>query len=258
MSKEPAFGDGPSQSCLGASCHGSQIWVFRLLLIMPFLYSGWNLLVLIFTAGFGALPVSGLEPFKHEQYILHNGTEANAAIAFSFRIGRNHDGGSEYRPFVAWLCMILTHNLVAPWLVYVGTHDPQRAIDYCILLQIVHLVLTTGVSGDVPRTSEWWLTSATSFLVQSQLSSLLIARLGVGRAVWVRRIARGPFGPPAAMPVAVCTDAPRPFKTAAVAHYSAGLGRDPAAGGELQIMAPLPPLPPRRDIVAGSYDSYVP
>lgn len=253
--KEPAFEDGPSYSCFGAPCYDSQIWVFRLLLIMTLLYTSWYFLILVFTAGFGALPVSGLEPFKRERYtLLLNGTESNAGVAFSFHIGRNDDGGSEYRPFVAWLCMILAHNLVVPWLVYVGTHDPKRAIDYCILLQIVHLVLTTGISGDLPRTPEWWLTSAISFLVQSQLSSLLIARFSVGRAVWVRRIARGPFGSRSAMPIAICMDAPRPSKTAALAGYS--FGTDPATDGELNNMAPLHPLPPRRDIVAGSYASY--
>lgn len=241
---EPEFQDGPSYSCCGAPCLHSQIWLWRMLIVMPPLYAVWYLLALIFLAGFSALPVSGLEPFKHEQFLLvPNATESNAAVALAYVVGRYDDGSAEYRPLVAWICMVLAHNLVAPWFVYIGAHDPERVVDYCIILQIVHLILTTGITGDIPRTPVWWVTSAISFLVQSQLSTFLIFRMGVGRAVWVRRVARGPLGARNAMPIAVSADDPQPFKF---------VGGEPV---DKASMVALPPMPSRRDIASGSYAS---
>jgi len=241
------FEDGPTLYCCGAPCFESQIWLFRFLLIMPWLYALWYVLVLIFTAAFGVLPVDGLEPFKHEHFLLRpNATEANGAVAFAAEVGRTDDGGREYRPLVAWLSLVLSHVLVAPWLVCIAAHDPKRVFDYCMVLQITHLILTTVISADVPSSPVWWGTTAVCFVVQSQLAFLYIARLPEGRAMWVRRVASGPFGSRRAIAISVTVDDAQPLKPAV-----------PPQSGRTQNMS-LPPIQPRREIATSPYGDYLP
>ena len=222
--------DGPSRFCLGRSCAESQIILARMLLIAPLLYAGWcaspthplrgrraghshssplrlrYLFAAVISASFEDLPLSGTVPFKHERFVTGDGaSEANARLAFDYRVGRG-SGPDEYRPLTAWLSMVLTNALLAPWLIFLCAHDSRRAVDYSSSLQSLHVILVTGIMDGLPDNSCWWLTMTGCWLWQSQVATLLLSRCGSGRSGCTRRLDWGPRGAGPSLPVGIATE----------------------------------------------------
>ena len=162
--KEIAGGDaaGKAKEALGG---GKNMFIVKAMVgLLPSTYLVWYGVVFALTAAFGLgggnFFIQGLEPFDH--------------VVFSPLVD-----GSDWRPLVHWLSMVLTMAFACPLMIYSWCRkvpDSTKATECSTAINAIHFFLCTTVTQQTPENWIWWATFMPCGLFMGKMAQFMMEK----------------------------------------------------------------------------------